>query len=421
MESILHTFREPDGTVQRVQLVRLPDWDALGFLRPKGSPEALERFARIYRKHLVPACPWIFGRLLLFRLPEDLGEDLTAAARCLNRGGKAGKALQKALEDRNCLRVVRGKLPFRKAIPVGENCGFLSEETGALLVNSSFFIMDPFDCATAWDHVGAPLGLLLKDGVVENPPLYGREALLVQADGSVTVQPLGPEALTLEIAGKQYRHGQNARIFQRPRYPVTPPGRGVDLVITGCRVAAVSRGVTRVPASGFVLRIPEASGAKPGDPVAYRGLEDFRFGIQVGNSILRDGVPTERFISRFYNIRRLQPVPFPPSLYPMDYENSRAARMALGADGTGKPMLLWAEGAPKTGYIPGRDSRGASLLDMARLCGELGMHNAVNLDGGGSAQLLLQGRRILKISDRNEAGEEVERPVPMGLVIRKKC
>ncbi len=415
MESILHTFQFPDGTLQRVQLVRLPDWDGLEFLRPQSSEAALDCFARIYRKHLIPACPWIFGRLLLFRLPEDLGTDLTDAARQLKGGGRNGRALRKALEDRDCLREVRGKLPFRKAIPVGENCGFLTEETGGFLVNGSFFIMDPFDCATAFDHVGTPLGLQLKNGVVENPPLYGREALLVKKDGTVTVTPLGPENLILEIGGKRYRHGENGRIFQRPRYPVTPPGRGTDLVIVGRQVVALGRCFTPVPASGFVLRLSGDPGVKVGDPVGFLGLEDCRFGIQVGNSILRDGVPTEGFISRFYNIRRLEPVPFPPSLYPMDFANSRAARMALGADERGKPMVLWAEGAPKTGYQPGVHSRGASLSDMARFCGELGMRSAINLDGGGSAQLLFRGERALRISDRNEAGEEVERPIPMAL------
>ena len=46
------------------------------------------------------------------------------------------------------------------------------------------------------------------------------------------------------------------------------------------------------------------------------------------------------------------------------------------------------------------------------------MVNAVNLDGGGSAQILLHNLRSLKISDRAEDGTETERPVPMGLVIR---
>jgi exopolysaccharide biosynthesis protein len=46
------------------------------------------------------------------------------------------------------------------------------------------------------------------------------------------------------------------------------------------------------------------------------------------------------------------------------------------------------------------------------------MVNGVNLDGGGSAQILVNNKRSLMISDRNTDFTESERPVPMGLIIR---
>ena len=81
-------------------------------------------------------------------------------------------------------------------------------------------------------------------------------------------------------------------------------------------------------------------------------------------------------------------------------------------------MLLWAEGAGKLRYAPGQDSRGATLEDMADICSRLGMHNAVNLDGGGSAQILLQGKRSLRLSDRDPLdNSDSPRPVPMALAV----
>ena len=81
-------------------------------------------------------------------------------------------------------------------------------------------------------------------------------------------------------------------------------------------------------------------------------------------------------------------------------------------------MLLWAEGAAKFGYVPGNGSCGASLREMADICADVGMYNAVNLDGGGSAQILLNNRRSLMISDRNASDHtEAERPVPLALYI----
>ena len=445
MYSEIKTFSYPNGELQRVQLVRPENWSQLNFLKLSYCEGALDCFAKIYEQYLVPACPWLFGNLVMFYLPPDaqteglhdtkkyglVAERLTAVAAALEDGVKIignrpvfrnerVRNLWELLESRNCIRLIRGKLPVTTIIPVGNAPGFLSqtEQTAALKVNSSFFIMDRFDCATAYDHIGTHLGLCVKDGVVENPPLFGREALLVKKDGSISVTALQLSDLEIEIAGQTYAAGKNAVLFSRPRRARTPFGKGKELVVIGRRVAAVRDCGGPIPASGFVLRPKGESKAVPGSLVTYRGMEDVAFGIQVGNSIVIDGKKTEGFRSRFYNIRHLERVPFPPSLYPMNFKKARAARIALGADKDGKPMLLWAEGAGKLRYTPGSDSCGASLSEMAQICSELGMVNAVNLDGGGSAQILLNNKRNLLISDRNVDHTEAERPVPVGLIIR---
>lgn len=444
MESQIRTVSYPDGTIQRIQLVKLDNWEELELRNLTYSGGALDSFARILRQYLIPACPWIFGNLVLFHIPRGLeipfpartrygtvGDDLTAAAAVLKQGVKMVKGKPKfagddvrrfweTLESRDCIRQVKGKLPTTQFIPVGNAPGFLSEtENAALKVNASFFIMDPIDCATVFDHVGTCLGLMVKDGCITNPPLYRREALLVRNDGSVTIEEPDVCDMDMEIGGISYRHGKNARVYTRPERSRTPRNSGKQLVIVGCRVAAVAeKGSIPIPASGFVLCPQGECGAKAGDAVIYHGFEDVAFGIQVGNSIIRDGVKTEHFRSRFYNIRHLEPVPFPPSLYPMDFRGGRAARIALGSDENGKPLILWAEGAPKLGYVPGHHSRGASLSDMADICAELGMENAVNLDGGGSAQILLNNYRALEISDRNPDFSQSERPVPNVLIVK---
>ncbi len=443
MESEIKIYPRPGGQLQRVQVVRVQTWEQLEFLELRYAPDALDCFARIYEQYLVPACPWLFGNMILFRIPEgvetefpmegkygQLADPLTAAAAALKEGvrfrrekpvfqNEKLRGFWHMLEARNCLRVVRGRLPVTVVIPVGKLPGFLSQtQTAAQLrVNASFFIMDRFDCATVYDHVGTPLGLRVKDGVVEAPPLYGREALLVKKDGTVSVEQPDIRELELRIGSNQYRHGRNATVYTRPRYARAPRG-SVQLVIVGCRVAAVCRGGGAwVPASGFVLQV-DSTDAVPGDAVTFLGLEDVKFGVQVGNSILRNGEKTQHFISKFYNLRHLQPVPYPPSLYPMDFAGARAARIALGADTQGRPMLLWAEGAAKQGFVPGQDSVGATLLEMAQLCADAGMVNAVNLDGGGSAQLLLGKKRSLCISDRTADGTEAERPIPLAIMVR---
>lgn len=440
MTSEIRIFPRENGELQRVHLVRPGSWAALEFLRPAPTEAALDCFCRVYRLFLVPAAPWVFGSIVMFRLPEDLeipeslarpyghiADPLTVAALILRRGmavagdqvifrNREVKHFWQDLKRRDCIRIVRGKLPTTQIIPVGDQAGFLTEAPGKLKLNSSFFIMDTFDCATAFDHVGTPFGLLVKDGRVESPPLFDREALLVRKNGTVSVEQPKLRQLPVRTGGQVFRHGKNARFYTRPESFRTPPGR-TAIVIVGRKVVAVCRGSTPVPASGFALCPEGACSVNPGDAVTYEGLEDICFGIQVGNSIIRGGVKTDAFISRFFNVKGLNRIAFPPSLYPLDFDRARAARMAIGADEAGNPMVLWAEGAAKIGHVAGVDSCGASLKEMAEICEAVGMKHAVNLDGGGSAQLLMDGKRQLTISDRSDDGSECQRPVPMGLVI----
>lgn len=446
MQSEIKTISYPNGEIQRVQIVRWEHWDQLDFLKPSHSHETLDRFADIYRNYLVPAAPWIFGHMVMFQLPRNFSLNLpintrkygtaasllTAAASVLQDGvsiqgskpefrNDIAKQLWFELERQHCIRIVSGRLPTTKMIPVTNVPGYLSETApeAVLKVNASFFIMDRFDCASVYDHVGTPFGLAVKDGKVIHPPLYNREALLIHQNGSVSIRHMDVTKLEVEINGHFFRHGKNASIYSRPERIRAPVRKKNYLIITGCHVAAVSKHPTTIPASGFVLCPNEDVEIPAGAPVVYHGLENVRFGIQVGNSIMKDGTKTEDFDSRFYNIRHLQPIPFPPSLYPMNFDKSRAARIALGADAAGKPILLWAEGAAKIGYIPGKESCGASLREMADICAQVGIKNAVNLDGGGSAQILVNNQRMLQISDRDANSlSESERPIPLGLVVK---
>lgn len=437
MESRIEVFPRENGQHQRVHWIKWDNWENLSFLRPSPSPKALTAFRDIYAQYLVPTCPWIFKSMVLFRLPEELAvpypanglhHRLTAAAVGLKKGMylQGGKShfrddmtrdFYRELEKRDCVYIVPGKFPGTQIIPVGEYAGDLESAASgtAAAVNASFFIMDPFDCATLHDHVGMPIGLMVKDGVVENPPLYHREALIVKKDGSVSVELPRLEDLTIRIGDREFR---NAPIYTRPEYKKVPRRKGKKLTVVGRQIVAVSEAPSvPIPASGFV--ICAECDAKPGDLVEYLGMEDVAFGIQVGNSLVRGGIMTTGFISRFYNIYHLEPVPYPPCLYPLDFQKARAARIVLGADKSNRPMLLWAEGKAKLGHDPNADSCGASLAELAKICQELGMENAVNLDGGGSAQLLLAGKRYLRICDRNAADlSDAPRPVPMGLSVK---
>lgn len=447
IDSGIRTIEYPNGEIQRVQLVCFDSLAKLDFLRPEYDRRAFDRVADLYEQFIVPSKPYVFGQLVLFHLPQDIdicfrnktkafgtvADSTVAAAIALRRGvriiggkpvflnGKAKKLWQE-LEKHSYIRIIRGKLPVTTIIPVGDGFGFLSENeiNAELKVNSSFFIMDRFDCMTPYDMLGKPVGLMVKDGTVLNPPMFLRESLLCRRDGSVSIEITDLRKLKIEINGKEYRHGENAAVYLRPETRKTPHHDGTDVVVSGGKVVAVKEGGgTFVPSSGFVMSIGVENYVNLNDVVEYRGLEDVSFGIQVGNSIIVEGRKTEKFISPFYNIYKLWSTSFPPSLYPLDFEKARAPRIALGTDRKGRGMLAWIEGPGKFSEDFSKESCGASLKETADICEMLGMFNAVNLDGGGSAQILLNNSRALKVSDRN-AGDfsEAERAVPAGLLIR---
>ena len=106
-------------------------------------------------------------------------------------------------------------------------------------------------------------------------------------------------------------------------------------------------------------------------------------------------------------------------MYPLNYRKDRAPRIILGADKEERPLLLWFEGAAKIGHQAGTDSCGATLLEAAEIAAQLGVHNGIQLDGGGSAEIPLHDERKLLLSDRDPVTlQERERPIPLGLFVR---
>ena len=72
MQSEIRTFTYPNGEMQRVHLVRPESWEQVDFLNLSYQEPAMDCFHRVYRQFLVPACPWLFGQMVMFCLPEDV-------------------------------------------------------------------------------------------------------------------------------------------------------------------------------------------------------------------------------------------------------------------------------------------------------------------------------------------------------------
>ena len=293
-------------------------------------------------------------------------------------------------------------------LPVHPGMTLLSRRGGPdrAVINAHFFLMELGDLGCVWDCLGEPFGLLEINGEVIQPPLFGREALVLGEDGAAIIRPR-IEDFGLELDGQLYRHGRNARYFCRPECDVTPAGSGWDAVIVNRRVLACCRaGGVPIPSAGFVCRIP----SMPERGISRAGFANHppkKFAVQAGPLLIENGRAETGFTSPFYRGRGPA---FPPTTFPLDWNRDRAARMGIGFNGEA-PVLLAVEGGGAAGGPSAACGvrTGASLAEMAEIGVECGVRVMVNLDGGGSAQMSVGGKRCLKMSDG------FERPVPVGL------
>lgn len=90
--------------------------------------------------------------------------------------------------------------------------------------------------------------------------------------------------------------------------------------------------------------------------------------------------------------------------------DDRHPRTVMGYTNDGKLIILVVEGRN-----PGK-AEGASLRHLAELMKGIGCQEALNLDGGGSSCLLVNGKNTIRPSD----GNAQQRPVPAVFMIRKK-
>ncbi len=448
IDSEIRTIRYENGEMQRYQILSGFAWNDLEFVQAPFTKETFEEIVRMYQAFVIPKHSFLYGAFVIFHLPDGVDspfpsqtedgvifdrqiatchglEKMYREGRIRNMGDHLEidderiAAFISSLEKDGWLGIGYGDKKDVAFFPIGEDLGYLShtEPTPQLICNSNFFMMDLFDHDSPYDLFGTPYGMIVKNGIVSQPPINNREALLVDMDGKVKIGRPTLSELSFEIQGIKLVPGENCSVYWRPDTRVTPKADGLDLIIVGDEVVAVhSGGGVRIPGAGFVLHTSKELEAIP-SPVVYRGMENCLFGIQVGSSAVKDGVLIDHFESPFFDLKK-DDVPYPPSLYPLDYARDRAPRMAICSDSDENPVIVWAEGCSKLFYDRGNESAGSSLLELAGFCHSIGLTNALNMDGGGSSEVFLSGKAEMHVSDRYPDNSDSERPVPMGLMVR---
>ena len=423
---------------QRIEIINFNSFDELDFYKPLYNQNSFNNIVNIY-EYFIDKYSLFFSKYLLFSIPLDYEIKINEFNNIYDPLIKLKLYFDKYLEYKNneiifknnevkeiydelnkynCLKIIKGKLNNFKIIPINHNLGYLSDNKDYILkTNSSFFIMDPFDIGSIYDSIGTTIGLCLKDGKIINPPLYNRETLLVDYDNNVSIKKIDINDIDIIIDNKKYNKN-NSKIYTRLKYRNSPKG-GYDLIIVGDKIISLNEnGNSQIPSGGFVLKIKEAINIRDIN-VRYEGLERYKFAIQVGNSIIIDGIKTNGFKSNFSNIYNPISINYPPCLYPLDFKKDKAARMLIGIDKNNNPLIIWVEGKGKYSN-DSNESLGLSLDELGDLCLKLELRYALNLDGGGSSQILFNNKRQLKLSDRDKnTYEEIERAIPIALFINK--
>ncbi|MEE6257705.1 phosphodiester glycosidase family protein [Plantactinospora sonchi] len=272
-------------------------------------------------------------------------------------------------------------------------------------VNGDFFDIN---------NSGAAQGIGIQGGALVQSPVAGHHeavgitaegigrVIQVHFDGTATL-PTGPVTLT-QFNNMVAANGIGVFTALWGSYPrgraVEGATRVTEVTLTGGRVGTVAgaAGSGPIPAGSTVLLGRDAgadalAALRPGDPVDLRYAPRSSDGSTPraaigGNRVLvRDGVPQQ--------IGDVNPEP----------------RTAVGFSADGRKMFLVT--------VDGRqvDSRGVTLTELGRMMAELGAHDALNLDGGGSSTLLAREPGQSTVRVENSPSDGSERPVPNGLAL----
>ena len=235
-------------------------------------------------------------------------------------------------------------------------------------------------------QTGVPLGTLMIDGKIVTGPIYDRVALGIFDDG----YDVGRVMLDAKIVG----NGETIKIdnINQPRmlssyillytrdwgaYAPASPQYGVQLRVEGNKITAASANPLSIPENGYVLVGPKSQlgklfGAEYVDISINTNpkWENVRHIISGGPYLVKNGAV---FVD--VEAQKLQSI------------GGRNPRSAIGYTKYNDLILVAVDGREGS-------SVGLTLYELAALMQSLGCVNAINLDGGGSTVMFVNGQIV---------------------------
>lgn len=266
-----------------------------------------------------------------------------------------------------------------EVVAATETTSAAAARLGALAaINGNFFT-----------RAGLPIGLVVIDGRVLSAPFPRRTVFGITSEGRpwIGATEFAGRAVidtggTIPISAVNRPPRVGGVALYTPEFGPLTFAQSLIAIVRQDRIEGFSSGRQIIPADGYALaaaasqqhllqNIIRGQGVKIELAVAPAGLQQ---AIQGGPQLVRDGevhIPYawEGFTPGFYRLR--------------------AARSAVGITRTGKVLLVTVDGPASGG--------GATLRELAELMRALGSVDAMNLDGGGSATLVVGGRTVSRV------------------------
>ena len=254
------------------------------------------------------------------------------------------------------------------------------------------------------------IGATRIDGVTAGTVYYTRTSLGIMQDGTLRIAPVNYSGVvsinkhTWPVGGVDCERGADSAVVYNSYFGSTTGTNeyGKEYIVRNGKVTAMGVGNSPIPQDGYVISVHGSAmeafkDAKVGDTAEF--YEDYGVRLNDAPDILGAGpkLLTNGMVD----------VTADSEQFPSDIRVGRAPRTAIGITKEGHALLAVIDGRSEA-------SVGVTLTELARYMKQFGAVEAMNLDGGGSSEMVLGGNILNNPSDGGE------RPVGSAIIVTKK-
>lgn len=293
-----------------------------------------------------------------------------------------------------------GKIPGRATVSdMYRDFNAWSNNSAIAAINASYFAV-----------TGDLIGVTKIDGLTAGTTYFDRSAIGIMSDGRAIFGKnyydghvtLG--AMTLPVSGVNHERSENNLIIYNRWYGDSTRTNefGLEFVVEDGYVTEIHQNNSRIPRDGIVVSAHgSAKDVFAGVKIGDRAVISEDFGNPWNDAIHIVGAGPRLVSSGMIYITADE------EEFPSDIRIGRAPRSAVGVTSDGDFLLAVVDGRQ---WI----SRGCTLTEWAQILIDFGAVDAINLDGGGSSALVINGELMNSPSDGSE------RPVGSAIVINRK-